>query len=186
MRIISKRDLVVWGAVPAALVASAVALFIVPNYVRAAQMQNDADSISVVADEYMIQRGEFELLRRNVEQLQSERVKLHKFAKNADESTLFARISRRVDGRSVRDQSVQTELPEVMDPVEGRPLPLARRTMRVQMQGTFETVFGVLHDIESSNSTERITKVDIASAGNGLVEARIELEEWMSSEGGEL
>ncbi|MDA0802310.1 MAG: hypothetical protein O2819_00930 [Planctomycetota bacterium] len=185
-RIHSRRDLIVWGAVPAAIAACAVAFFIVPNYLRARSLESEAASISAATENYMVQRGGFDMLRRQVEALRDERDGFPRFARSAEESRLVSRIARRVDGRTIADQAIQMDLPEPVDPVEGRPLPLGRRVVNVQMQGSFDEVFKILDDIENSRQVERVRKITLSAIGNGLVDARIEVEEWLKAPGGEL
>ncbi len=185
-RIHSRRDLIVWGAVPAAVATCAVAFFIVPNYLRARSLTNEAASISAAADNYMVQRGGFELLRRQVESLRDERDGLPRFARSPEDSKLVSRVARRIDGRTVADQAIQMELPEPVEPVEGRPLPLGRRVVNVQMQGSFDEVFKIIDDIENAGHVERIRKVVLSAVGNGFVDARIEVEDWLKAPGGEL
>lgn len=191
-RILSRRDLIAWGAVPAAIGACLVAFLIVPNYIRARSLAQEAATISSAAENYMVQRGGYDALRREVEVLREERDALPRFARTADDSRLVSRVSRRIDGRNVIDQAIQMELPQVLPPEEGRPLQLGRRTLNVQMQGSFDEVFQILHEIESSADATRVRKVDVSAIGNGLVDAHIELEEWLragahaDSAGGEL
>lgn len=190
-RILSIRDLVAWGAVPAAVGTCLVAFFIVPNYLRAQSLKEQAATITLASDNYMVQRGGYDALRREVETLRDEREALPRFARNAEDSRLVSRVSRRVDGRTVIDQAIQMELPQVLEAEDGRPLPLGRRTVSVQMQGTFDEVFQILHDIDTSREATRVKKVELSAIGNGLVNARVDVEEWLrapgtESQGGEL
>jgi len=184
------RETVVWAVVPAVTAALVTALFVVPNYVRALSMQDEAQRLEAIAGENISQRNNLKLLEANVAALRETCARrCRPLAEGAEHDRLLAAITRPTDGNVVREQSIRTGQ---MVPVDGVAIggPVRRRDVTVEMTASFESIFGVLDAAEGIDQlvTPRTVEIVVltgpieqATEGNPAVRATMVFDEWFES-----
>ena len=184
------RDTVAWAVVPGTAAVLVTALFVVPNYVRALDMQDEAQRLEAVADENISQRNNLQLLERSVDSLRQECARrCRPLAEGTEHDRLLTAITRPTDGTVVREQSIRTGqlLAAEGISVSG---PVMRREVAMDMTASFESVFGVLDAAEGVDQlvTPRVVEIVVlhgpieqASAGNQAVRATMTFDEWFEA-----
>ena len=181
------RDLMVWAVGPALGAILVTTLFVIPNYVRALRMQDEAQRLEAVSGENISQRNNLKLMERSVSELREEcSRRCRPLAEGTDRDHLLSAITRPTDGTVVREQSIRTS---VLAPVDGIAAdgPVMRREVTVEMTGTFDSVFGVVDAAEAVDQlvTPRAIEIVVISSpaeqatlGNPTVRATMLFEEW--------
>jgi len=181
------RDLMVWAVGPALGAILVTTLFVIPNYVRALRMQDEAQRLEAVSGENISQRNNLKLMEQSVSSLRDEcNRRCRPLAEGTDRDHLLSAITRPTDGTLVRDQSIRTS---VLAPVDGIAAdgPVMRREVTVEMTGTFDCVFGVIDAAEAVDQlvTPRAIEIVVlsgpaeqATLGNPAVRATLIFEEW--------
>ena len=184
------RETVVWAMVPSLAAALVTLLFVVPNYVRALGMQDEAQRLEAIASENISQRNNLKLLEANVAALRETCTRrCRPLAEGAEHDRLLAAITRPTDGTVVREQSIRTGQ---MVPVNGVAIggPVRRRDVTVEMTASFESIFGVLDAAEGIDQLVTPRSVEIvvlagpieqASEGNPAVRATMVFDEWFEA-----
>jgi len=184
------RETVAWAIVPGTAAVLVTALFVIPNYMRALDMQDEAQRLEAVSSENISQRNNLKLLERNVSALREECARrCRPLAEGAEHDRLLATITRPTDGSVVREQSIRTGQ---MSTVDGIAIggPVQRREVTVEMTASFESVFGVLDAAESVDQlvTPRVVEIVVmhgpieqAAAGNPAVRATMSFDEWFEA-----
>jgi len=184
------RETIAWAIVPGTAAVLVTALFVIPNYMRALDMQDEAQRLEAVACENISQRNNLQLLERNVGALREECARrCRPLAEGAEHERLLATITRPTDGTVVREQSIRTGQ---MITVDGIAIggPVQRREVSVEMTASFESVFGVLDAAESVDQlvTPRVVEIVVlhgpveqASMGNPAVRATMTFDEWFEA-----
>lgn len=184
------RETVVWAVVPAVTAALVTALFVVPNYVRALDMQDEAQRLEAIAGENISQRNNLKLLEANVAALRETCARrCRPLAEGAEHDRLLAAITRPTDGNVMREQSIRTG---PMVPVDGVAIggPVRRRDVTVEMTASFESIFGVLDAAEGIDQlvTPRTVEIVVltgpieqAAEGNPAVRATMVFDEWFEA-----
>lgn len=183
------RDAVLWAVVPACAAVAVMALFAVPNYVRALRMQDEAQRLEAVTSENISQRNNLLKLDRSVAALREQARRCRRLAEGVDRDRLLPSITRPTDGAVVREQSIRTGAPA---PVDGVAIggPVLRREVSVDMAASFESAFGVLEAAEGIDQivTPRIveftvtgTPIEQATEGNATVRAVLVFDEWFEA-----
>ena len=110
------RDLMVWAVGPALGAILVTTLFVIPNYVRALRMQDEAQRLEAVSGENISQRNNLKLMERSVSELREEcNRRCRPLAEGTDRDHLLSAITRPTDGAVVREQSIRTS---VLAPVD--------------------------------------------------------------------
>jgi hypothetical protein len=184
------RDTVAWAVVPGSAALLVTALFVVPNYVRALDMQDEAQRLEAVADENISQRNNLQLLERSVTALRDECTRrCRPLAEGTEHDRLLAAITRQTDGTVVREQSIRTGQMQSVDGIAASG-PVRRREVSIDMTGSFESVFGVLDAAEGVDQlvTPRTLEIVVlhgpieqASQGNPAVRATMTFDEWFEA-----
>lgn len=181
------RETIAWAIVPGTAAVLVTALFVIPNYMRALEMQDEAQRLEAVACENISQRNNLQLLEKNVAALREEcSRRCRPLAEGAEHDRLLATITRPTDGTVVREQSIRTGQVTTVDGIAiGGPV--QRREVSVEMTASFESVFGVLDAAESVDQlvTPRVVEIVVlhgpveqASMGNPAVRATMTFDEW--------
>lgn len=181
------RETIAWAIVPGTAAVLVTALFVIPNYMRALDMQDEAQRLEAVACENISQRNNLQLLEKNVAALREECARrCRPLAEGAEHDRLLATITRPTDGTVVREQSIRTGPVTTVDGIAiGGPV--QRREVSVEMTASFESVFGVLDAAESVDQlvTPRVVEIVVlhgpveqASMGNPAVRATMTFDEW--------
>jgi hypothetical protein len=184
------RETIAWAIVPGTAAVLVTALFVIPNYMRALDMQDEAQRLEAVAGENISQRNNLQLLEKNVGALREECARrCRPLAEGAEHDRLLATITRPTDGTVVREQSIRTGQVTTVDGIAiGGPV--QRREVSVEMTASFESVFGVLDAAESVDQlvTPRVVEIVVlhgpieqASMGNPAVRATMTFDEWFEA-----
>jgi hypothetical protein len=184
------RETIAWAIVPGTAAVLVTALFVIPNYMRALDMQDEAQRLEAVACENISQRNNLQLLEKNVGALREECARrCRPLAEGAEHDRLLATITRPTDGTVVREQSIRTGQVTAVDGIAiGGPV--QRREVSVEMTASFESVFGVLDAAESVDQlvTPRIVEIVVlhgpveqAAMGNQAVRATMTFDEWFEA-----
>lgn len=186
------RETMIWAVVPALTATMITALFVVPNYVRALRMQDEAQRLDAVSSENISQKNNLKLMEKNVATLREEcNKRCRPLAVGTERDRLLATITRPTDGHVVREQSIRTAS---VVAVNGIAIggPVLRREVTVDMTASFESLFGVLQAAESVDQlvTPRIIEfvvvnsaIDQATAGNPVMRATMVFDEWFEPQG---
>jgi len=181
------RDFLLWCALPCAGAIMMVSLFALPNYLRADKLRNDAQLLRAVTDETIIAQENLRKLTTVVTQLRDERTRrCRPLGDGTDRDRLLSAITRPTDGTVVREQSIRTGqvVPSPGMPSEYQVL---RREVVVEMEGTFDAIFGVLDAAEGIDQLITVRSLEIsviappieqAQTGTAIVRATIVFEEW--------
>ena len=184
------RDFLAWGIVPAMAAALVTSLFAVPNYVRALSLQDESQRLQAVSAENISQRNNLKYLEANVAKLRAERDRrCRPLGDQSERDRLLAAITRQNDGVAVRDQSIRTGTVAAHE-IPGSDLRVQRRTVDVDMTGTFDAVFGVIDAAEDVDQlvTPRMIEITVlgdpiqlAQSGDPAVRATMVLDEWFTA-----
>lgn len=184
------RETITWAIVPGTAAVLVTALFVIPNYMRALDMRDEAQRLEAVAGENISQRNNLQLLEKNVGALREECARrCRPLAEGAEHDRLLATITRPTDGTVVREQSIRTGQVTTVDGIAiGGPV--QKREVSVEMTASFESVFGVLDSAESVDQlvTPRVVEIVVlhgpveqASMGNPAVRATMTFDEWFEA-----
>jgi hypothetical protein len=183
------RETVTWAVVPGTAAVLVTALFVVPNYVRALEMQDEAQRLEAVAGENISQRNNLQLLERSVAALRDETARrCRPMGEGIGNDRLLASITRPTDGTVVREQSIRTGPLSPAPDVSGAGA--LRREVSVEMTASFESAFGVLEAAEGVDQlvAPRVVEIAVlhgpieqASAGNAAVRATMVFDEWFEA-----
>jgi hypothetical protein len=167
------RETVTWAVVPGTAAVLVTALFVVPNYVRALEMQDEAQRLEAVAGENISQRNNLQLLERSVAALRDETARrCRPMGEGIGNDRLLASITRPTDGTDVSGAGA------------------LRREVSVEMTASFESAFGVLEAAEGVDQlvAPRVVEIAVlhgpieqASAGNAAVRATMVFDEWFEA-----
>ena len=184
------RDFLAWGIVPAMAAALVTGLFAVPNYVRALSLQDESQRLQAVSAENISQRNNLKYLEANVASLRADRDRrCRPLGDQADRDRLLAAITRPTDGVTVRDQSIRTGTVAAHE-IPGSDLRVQRRTVDVDMTGTFDAVFGVIDAAADVDQlvTPRVVEITVlgdpiqlAQSSTPAVRATLVLDEWFEA-----
>jgi len=181
---VSRHSYWIWDIAPSAITLAIVATVALPNYTKSRQMRLDSKNLARATDQYLVQRDEHERLQARVAGLRAElRTRGHELRADVNESTLVPRLTRPIDGTDVLDQSIKVGDREAM---LARPagMKLDRRTVEMQMTGSFPAVFSALGTAESEAGLNRVRTLELRQSGEH-VQATVGVEEFFqTAEGG--
>ena len=167
----------IWSIVPSAASLAIVGFVAFPNFQKSRQMRSDSSNLSKATDAYLIQRDEFERLRDDIASLREQRdASGHSVRSDLNESRLVSSLTRPIDGTEVVDQSIRIGDRE---PVLARPAGLAldRRTVEMQMTGSFDAVFSTVRTAENQSGMTRVRSIELRRAGP-QVQATVGIDEF--------
>lgn len=182
LRLPSREKLMTtFGPVVLALVV--LALFVLPNYLRAAEARRESLRVDVTASEHMLKRSQLVALERDLAARRAEQSVRCRTLVDLASDRLAEAIGRTIDGRGIRNQGVRIGSAERLAKDVHRPLDLMKRTVTVEMMGSFDAVFSVLDTAESISQLVSPLRIEIALVrGNpddeAAVRATIELQGW--------
>lgn len=184
------RDFLLWGVVPALVAALITGLFVVPNYMRAGSLRDEAQLLQAVTNENIARKSNLERLEASISQLRDLRsVRCRPLCAGIDHDRLPNVITRPNDKGGVRDQSIRTG--QIL-PAEdlGTELRVAHREVTVEMTASFESIFSVIDSADSIDQLVTVKSLDIyattlapeqALQGNPTVHAIIVFDEWFDA-----
>jgi len=142
------RDRVLGAIGPTVVALLVLALFVVPNYLRAAEARRESMRVGQLTNDHLMKRSQLVALERDLAQLRAERTMRCRVIGALSADRLVDAIARPVDGRAVKNQGIRLGMPEKLAKETGRPVDLVRRVVTVEMMGSFDAVFSVLDAAE--------------------------------------
>ncbi|MSR17586.1 MAG: hypothetical protein EXS00_00195 [Phycisphaerales bacterium] len=177
IQLIDRRLIVATTGGALALLAG---LWIVPNYLSATDIRAHSQRLDAQTSEYLAQRSALEQLQAEVLILRSEaQSNCRSLPESPQDSQLVDALARPVDGLNLSDQVVRLGELELHPSASANGSPLERRRVRIEMLGSFDAVFSVLHAIDQERNVNRVTSVDIHPGAAGL-SAVLEVDEYFS------
>jgi Tfp pilus assembly protein PilO len=178
------------AAVPVGLAVALLALFIIPNYVRARQCQREVATLRAVADHSASRQDELRELQSRLQSLRQDVAKRgRRLPGSPDQGRLLESLAQSADMKGVSAHESRTG-PIRRVPVPGLPGGMAsRRTVDVDMQGSFETLFDAMRTAEALETLVTVRTVDMvrsptAGAGEG-VHTTFSFDEYFAASAGE-
>lgn len=171
---------------PVVLAAMVLGLFVLPNYLRAAEARRESLLVDLTASEHMIKRSQLVALERDLAERRAEMSLRCRSIVELAADRLAEALGRTIDGRGIRNQGVRLGAPERLPKDAHRPLELTRRTVTVEMMGSFDAAFSVLDTAESIAQLVVPLRIEIALVrGNpddeAAIRATIELQGYFRS-----
>ena len=127
------RERLLAGIGPAALALIVLALFVVPNYLHAAEARRESRRVDQATNDHLMKRSQLVALERDLARLSAERSVRCRVIGDVGADRLVDAIARPVDGRSVRNQGIRLGTHETLAKDAARPLDLVRRTVAVAL-----------------------------------------------------
>ncbi len=171
---------------PVCLAAIVVGLFVVPNYLRAAEARRESLRVDSATNEQMLKRSQLVALERDLAQRRAEQSVRCRTLIDLASDRLAEGIGRTIDGRGIRNQGVRLGTPERLPKDAHRPLDLVRRTVTIEMMGSFDAAFSLIDAAESMSQLVVPVRIEIALLrGNpedeAAIRATIELQGYFSA-----
>ncbi|MSQ89958.1 MAG: hypothetical protein EXS01_00990 [Phycisphaerales bacterium] len=172
-----------WILVPSFVCAAVIGAMAIPNFSAARTMRADSRNLSKATDQYLVQRDDFDRLRADVDHLRTQRDESgHALRSDLNESKLIPSLTRQIDGQEVLDQSIRIGDREALT-VRPAGIAIDRRTIDVQLTGSFEALFSTVKTAESEAGMTRVRSIDIRRSG-AQVQAIVGIDEYfLSAEG---
>ena len=172
--------------IPLAIALGLLGLFIVPNYSHANDWKKEATSLRAVAYESAARQDSILEMQREVERLRIELTQRGRVLPNTpDKGALLNSLARTADNKGVyKHQSKSGKLTSVDIPgVQGAKA--MRRTVDVQMTGTFESLFGTVQASESLPSLVAVRSIEFAcnpraTQDISVIDASFSFDEYFS------
>lgn len=171
---------------PPLLAVLVIGLFVIPNYLRAAEARRESIRVDLTASEQMLKRSQLVALERDLARLRAEQSVRCRTLVTIANDRLGEAIGRTIDGRGVRNQGVRLAGVERLPKDAHRPLPLIRRVTTVEMMGSFEAAFSVLDAAESMSQLVVPSRFELAlvrgsAEDEAMVRATIEFQGYFEA-----
>jgi len=154
---------VITAWIPIAIALGLLGLFIVPNYWNAGLWKQEANSYRAVANESAARQDGLVEIQHDIERLRMELVQRGRVLPNTpDKGGLLTSLARAADNKGVyTHQSKSGKLASMDIPgVQGGKA--MRRTVDVQMTGTFDSLFGAVRATENLKSLVTVRSIEFA------------------------
>lgn len=176
-------------AVPLVMAVVLLGLFTIPNYLRAREWSREASSLRAVANEAAARQDNLLDIQREIERLRTELAERGRTLPAApDQGALLGCIARSADAKGITgSQSKSGKLAVVAVPglVGGKAM---RRTVDVEMTGSFDALFAAVGGAEQLPSLVTVRSIDMArnpAAEGGSVQAKLVFDEYFSDRAAE-
>ena len=172
--------------IPLAIALALLGLFIVPNYLRAGAWKQEANSYRAVAYESAARQDGLIEIQHDVDRLRTELVQRGRVLPNTpDKGGLLTSLARAADNKGVyTHQSKSGKLASMDIPgVQGGKA--MRRTVDVQMTGTFDSLFGAVRATENLKSLVTVRSIAFACNPNApqvnsVIDASFAFDEYFT------
>jgi len=134
---------------PIVLAIVVLGLFVLPNYLHAAEARRESARVDFTANEQLLKRSQLVALERDLAERRAERTMNCRTLLDIGSDRLAEAIGRTIDGRGIRNQGVRLGSPERLPKDAHRPLDLVRRSVTVEMMGSFDAAFSLIDAAES-------------------------------------
>jgi len=177
---------VITAWIPIAIALGLLGLFIVPNYWNAGLWKQEANSYRAVANESAARQDGLVEIQHDIERLRMELVQRGRVLPNApDKGGLLTSLARSADNKGVyTHQSKSSKLASMDIPgVQGGKA--MRRTVDVQMTGTFDSLFGAVRATENLKSLVTVRSIAFACNPNApqvnsVIDASFAFDEYFT------
>jgi hypothetical protein len=177
---------VITAWIPIAIALGLLGLFIVPNYWNAGLWKQEANSYRAVANESAARQDGLVEIQHDIERLRMELVQRGRVLPNApDKGGLLTSLARSADNKGVyTHQSKSSKLASMDIPgVQGGKA--MRRTVDVQMTGTFDSLFGAVRATENLKSLVTVRSIVFACNPNApqvnsIIDASFAFDEYFT------
>jgi len=164
------RERLVAGVGPTAVALLVLSMFVVPNYLRAADARRESLRVDQTTSDHLVKRSQLVALERDLARLRAERAHRCRVITQLSEDRLVDAIARPVDGNDVRNQGIRLGLPEKVAKEGPRQLDLVRRVVIVEMMGSFDAVFSVLEAAERMDQLVVPARLEIGTIRSGAAD----------------
>lgn len=149
--------------IPMAIALSLLGLFIVPNYWNAGHWKQEANSYRAVANESAARQDGLLEMQRDVEQLRIELGNRGRMLPNTpDKGGLLSSLARAADNKGVYTHQSKSGKLASMDIPGVQGAKAMRRSVDVQMTGTFDSLFGAVRATENLKSLVTVRSIEFA------------------------
>ena len=177
---------VITAWIPIAIALGLLGLFIVPNYWNAGLWKQEANSYRAVANESAARQDGLVEIQHDIERLRMELVQRGRVLPNTpDKGGLLTSLARAADNKGVyTHQSKSGKLASMDIPgVQGGKA--MRRTVDVQMTGTFDSLFGAVRATENLKSLVTVRSIAFACNPNApqvnsVIDASFAFDEYFT------
>jgi len=177
---------VITAWIPIAIALGLLGLFIVPNYWNAGHWKQEANSYRAVANESAARQDGLVEIQHDIERLRMELVQRGRVLPNTpDKGGLLTSLARSADNKGVyTHQSKSSKLASMDIPgVQGGKA--MRRTVDVQMTGTFDSLFGAVRATENLKSLVTVRSIAFACNPNApqvnsVIDASFAFDEYFT------
>ena len=177
---------VITAWIPIAIALGLLGLFIVPNYWNAGLWKQEANSYRAVANESTARQDGLVEIQHDIERLRMELVQRGRVLPNTpDKGGLLTSLARAADNKGVyTHQSKSGKLASMNIPgVQGGKA--MRRTVDVQMTGTFDSLFGAVRATENLKSLVTVRSIAFACNPNApqvnsVIDASFAFDEYFT------
>ena len=177
---------VITAWIPIAIALGLLGLFIVPNYWNAGLWKQEANSYRAVANESAARQDGLVEIQHDIERLRMELVQRGRVLPNTpDKGGLLTSLARAADNKGVyTHQSKSGKLASMNIPgVQGGKA--MRRTVDVQMTGTFDSLFGAVRATENLKSLVTVRSIAFACNPNApqvnsVIDASFAFDEYFT------
>jgi len=177
---------VMLNGIPLVIAVTLLGMFTIPNYLRAKEWRREASSLRAVANEAAARQDSLLEVQRDVERLRNELSQRGRTLPNSpDQGAVLGSISRAADNKGVlASQSKSSKIAPMNVP--GLPGGKAmRRSVDVEMSGTFEALFNAVSTTESLRSLVAVRAIEFSrnpslDVGTNALQAKFSFDEYFS------
>jgi Tfp pilus assembly protein PilO len=149
--------------IPLTIAIALLGLFIVPNYLHAGAWKQEASGYRAVANESAARQDSLIEIQHDVERLRMELNQRGKVLPNTpDKGGLLTSVARTADNKGVYTHQSKSGKLTSMDIPGVQGAKTMRRTVDVQMTGTFDSLFGAVRTMENLKSLVTVRSIEFA------------------------
>ena len=177
---------VITAWIPIAIALGLLGLFIVPNYWNAGLWKQEANSYRAVANESAARQDGLVEIQHDIERLRMELVQRGRVLPNApDKGGLLTSLARAADNKGVYTHQSKSGKLAPMDIPGVQGGKAMRRTVDVQMTGTFDSLFGAVRATENLKSLVTVRSIAFACNPNApqvnsVIDASFAFDEYFT------
>lgn len=172
--------------IPLTIAIALLGLFIVPNYWHAGAWKQEASGYRAVANESAARQDGLIEIQRDVERLRKELSQRGKVLPNTpDKGGLLTSVARTADNKGVYTHQSKSGKLTSMDIPGMQGAKTMRRTVDVQMTGTFDSLFGAVRTMENLKSLVTVRSIEFACNPKApqdisVIDASFAIDEYFS------
>lgn len=179
-RLLGQRSIA--AVLPVVVALAVLALFTIPNYLRASAWQREARDLRAVALESAARQDSLRDMQRNIERLRGELARRGRtLPASPDQGALLASLARSGERKGMQTSEAKTGklgLVAVPGLPDGK---AARRNVEAQVRGSFDSIFSTVSAAESLPALVSVRSIELGGAtgeDGGPVEGRLIFDEF--------